>query len=148
MKGTTMFNQRIQRRNNTRLQRGLTLIEVMIVIAILGLLASVLVVAVVNQLDDAKIDAASVKLNSIESAVQMYKVKYNRVPSQADGLRALLNPPKNRKPLLKSEKDIKDPWEEEILYFSPAKSSKAEFELISKGPDKQQGTDDDISNND
>jgi general secretion pathway protein G len=143
-----MFNQRTSRTDRTRLQRGLTLIEVMIVIAILGLLASVLVVAVVNQLDDAKIDAASVKLNSIENAIQMYKVKFNRVPSQADGLRALLNPPKNRKPLLKSEKDIKDPWEEEIMYFSPSKSNKAEFELISKGPDKQQGTDDDISNND
>ncbi len=148
LKGAHMFSHHQSRGHRNRLQRGLTLIEVMIVIAILGLLASVLVVAVVNQLDDARIDAASVKLKSIESAVQMYKVKYNRVPSQAEGLRALLNPPKNRKPLLKSEKDIKDPWEEEILYFSPAKSSKAEFELVSKGPDKQQGTDDDISNND
>ena len=143
-----MFKQNQRRSSQNRFQKGLTLIEVMIVIAILGLLASVLVVAVVNQLDDAKIDAASVKLKSIESAVQMYKVKYNTVPSQADGLRKLLNPPKGRKPLLKSEKDIRDPWDEEILYFSPAKSRKGEFELISKGPDKQQGTDDDISNND
>ena len=88
-----MFSTQRKYTRQNRFQRGLTLIEVMIVIAILGLLASVLVVAVVNQLDDAKIDAASVKLKSIESAVQMYKVKYNRVPSQAEGLRALLNPP-------------------------------------------------------
>lgn len=132
-----MFKQVAKRnRRNNRFERGLTLIEVMIVIAILGLLATVVVVNVVGQLDDAKVDVASAKLTQIQNAIQQYRIK-NGSPND---LKQLLNPKRGSK-TIKSEKDLLDPWENEIIY---KKKNRKDYTLISKGPDGQIGTEDDI----
>ncbi|MEZ4474633.1 MAG: type II secretion system major pseudopilin GspG [bacterium] len=126
-------------------QRGMTLLEIMIVIAILGLLASVIVVAVMNQFDNAKVNAAKLKLNELEKALQLYSVQVGEYPSQNEGLRALLQPPDGSKPFLKEKNVPKDPWGAEYLYFNPARGGgNAAYEVVSKGPDGQEGTEDDI----
>ncbi len=135
-----------QRRSRRSLRaKGMTLLEIMIVIAILGLLASVIVVAVVNQLENAKIGTAKLKLNELEKALQLYSVQVGEFPSQNEGLRSLLQPSDGSKPFLK-EKDVpKDPWGEAYLYYNPARGGgNAPYELASKGPDRQEGTEDDI----
>lgn len=131
-----MLKQRANRRPKNRFERGLTLIEVMIVIAILGLLATVVVVNVVGQLDDAKVDAADLKLNQIQNAITSYQIK-NGTPND---LKQLLNP-KRGTPIIKKEKDLLDPWDSEIVY---KKKGRKNYTLISKGPDGQLGTEDDI----
>ena len=83
-----MFKQQLRRRSKGRFEKGLTLIEVMIVIAILGLLATVVVVNVVGQLDDAKVDVAAAKLTQIQNAITSYRIK-NGSPND---LKQLLNP--------------------------------------------------------
>ena len=139
-----MYRTLSRRRRQAR-QRGMTLLEIMIVIAILGLLASVIVVAVVNSLENAKIGTAKLKVNELEKALQLYSVQVGDLPSQNEGLRALLTPPDGSRPFLK-EKDVpKDPWGEAFLYYNPARSGGTQpYEIISKGPDRQEGTEDDI----
>jgi general secretion pathway protein G len=123
-------------------QRGMTLLEIMIVIAILGLLASVIVVAVMNQFDNAKIQTTKIKLKSLQQALHQYNVNVGDYPTQGEGLRALLNPPDGLKPMVESMP--KDEWGNEILYFNPARKGSGPFEVVSKGPDGQEGTEDDI----
>ena len=123
----------------------MTLLEIMIVIAILGLLASVIVVAVMNQFDNAKIKTSQLKLKNIESALNQYKVMVGEYPSQSEGLRALLNPPNGLKPFFKGKETPKDDFGNEVLYYNPPRSGGAgAFEVVSKGADGQEGTDDDI----
>jgi general secretion pathway protein G len=122
-------------------QRGMTLLEIMIVIAILGLLASVIVVAVINNFDRAKVNTAELKRKSIEQALHQYNVAIGDYPSQQEGLRMLQNPPSGP-PFINEEP--KDPWGNEFLYFNPPRKGNGPFEVISKGPDGQEGTDDDI----
>lgn len=124
-------------------QRGMTLLEIMIVIAILGMLASVIVVAVMNQFENAKINTTRLKLGQIKQAVQQYYANVGEYPTQSQGLRALLNPPGGYKPMLENEP--KDEWGNAILYFNPPRRGGGPFELVSKGIDGQEGTDDDIS---
>ena len=70
-----MLKYKITRTLGRQNQRALTLIEVMIVVAIMGLLATLLVVNVVGAFDDAKVDAADIKLASIQSAIQRHQIK-------------------------------------------------------------------------
>ena len=131
-----MFKQQLRRRSKGRFEKGLTLIEVMIVIAILGLLATVVVVNVVGQLDDAKVDVAAAKLTQIQNAITSYRIK-NGSPND---LKQLLNP-KRGSAVIKKEQDLLDPWDNEIIYKKGKRNS---YTLISKGPDGQIGTEDDI----
>lgn len=122
--------------------KGMTLLEIMIVVAILGLLASVIVVAVMNQFENAKVKTTRLKLKSVENALRQYSID-NGYPSQAEGLKVLVNPPGGEKPYLETEP--KDAWNNDILYFNPARKGKAPFEVVSKGADGRDGTEDDIS---
>ncbi|MBU0554297.1 type II secretion system major pseudopilin GspG [Myxococcota bacterium] len=124
--------------------RGMTLLEIMIVIAILGMLASVIVVGVMNQFERAKINTTRLKVGSVESAIQQYNVSYGEFPSQGEGLRALLTPPDGGKPFLNEKSVPKDAWNNELMYFSPARKGGKPFEVVSKGPDGQEGSEDDI----
>lgn len=125
-------------------EKGMTLLEIMIVIAILGMIASVLVVAVVNRLDAAKIKTTKLKINNVKSALEQYKVDFGDYPSQGEGLRALISPPEGNPPYLKDKTPPKDDFGNELMYFSPARHGSGPFEIISKGPDGQEGTEDDI----
>lgn len=124
-------------------ERGMTLLEIMIVIAILGMLAGVIVVAVMNQLDNAKIKATQLKIGNVKSAVNTFYATVGQYPTQSEGFRTLLNPPDGLKPMLESEP--KDEWGNALMYFSPPKRGNAPFEIRSKGADGQEGTDDDLS---
>lgn len=125
-------------------ERGMTLLEIMIVIAILGMLASVIVVAVMDRLTDAKVKTTQIKIKSIESALHQYKVMYGNYPTQAEGLRSLISPPSGGRPFLKDKNVPRDEFGNEFLFFNPARKGGGLFEVMSKGPDGQEGTEDDI----
>ena len=128
-----------------KLQRGMTLLEIMIVIAILGLIASVVVVAVINNLDRAKIGTCRLKINEVHKALDLYKVDNDDYPSQSEGLRALVSPPHGGPPYLKDKEVPRDPWGQELMYFNPSRSGGGGIEVKSKGPDRNEGTDDDVA---
>lgn len=123
-------------------QLGMTLLEIMIVVAILGMLASVIVVAVMNQFDNAKVKTTNIKIKSVGQALLQYNVHYGEYPKS---LEQLINPPDGGKAFLVEKGVPKDAWNHPFLYYYPSKDKSAgPFQVISKGPDGQEGTDDDL----
>ncbi len=115
--------------------RGMTLIEIMVVIAIIGILATAIGVGVVDFMQKAKVDATKAQLNTVANGVDLYAVE-NDFPTD---LRAVLE-----KRYVK-EKQLTDPWKQDIIYSYPAsRQPDAAYDLCSKGPDKVEGSDDDI----
>ena len=116
--------------------RGFTLLEIMVVIAIIGLLATAVSVGVMSYLKKAKVQTCKIQLNTIAQAINNYYLEENDYPSSLEDLTKGHNAP------LK-EKQLKDPWGQEFIY-STSTHGEADFTLCSKGPDKREGTDDDI----
>lgn len=135
--------KRRQRRPRRR-QRGLTLIEILVVVTILGLIAGIVGITVANQLEDAKIDTASVQMKNISEALELYKIKFNRYPNTAEGLQSLTSPPGGKKPLM--ETIPKDPWDADYIFVCPGQHNPAKFDIQSKGPDGIADSEDDIKN--
>ena len=130
-------------RRPRRLARGLTLIEILVVVTILGLIAGIVGVAVVGQLEDAQIDTTKNQILELEKSLDIYKLKTGKYPTSTEGLGVLVSPPK-RQPIM--TKVPKDPWSEDYVYLSPGQHNPSKFDLYSKGPDGQGGTEDDITN--
>ncbi len=116
-------------------QRGMTLIEIMVVIAIIGILSTAIGFGVVNYLKESKSSVAELSLSKVAQALDAYYTLESEYPNSLDDLTA------GKNPLLKS-KDMKDPWKSDLVYRYPG--NEGEFDLCSKGPDKRENTDDDI----
>jgi general secretion pathway protein G len=118
-------------------QRGMTMIEIMVVIAIIGILSSAISVGVLNMMQKAKVDATSAQLRTVGNAIDLYAAEKD-FPTD---LREVVE-----SRLLK-EKQLVDPWQQDIIYNQPAqRNSDNAYDLCSKGPDKAEGNDDDICN--
>lgn len=117
--------------------RGMTLLEIMIVIAILGLIASVVVIRVMDSLAKARVNTARLKMGEVSKALDMYAIDRGGYPTQSEGLAELVTPREGRALL----KDANDPWGRELRYQLDAEGRPV---LHSMGPDGQDGTEDDI----
>ncbi len=123
--------------NHLRNRRGMTLLEIMVVIAIIGILSSAIGFGVVNYMQKAKVDTTNAQLRTMANAIDLYAVE-NDFPTD---LREVVD-----SKLLK-EKQMKDVWKEDIIYNYPAsRSSENRYDLCSKGADKIEGNDDDVCN--
>ena len=128
--------------------RGMTLIEIMVVITILGLIATVVTVNVLDRLDEAKVSTARTQIKSLEQALDQFRRDNGFYPSTEQGLQALVQKP-DRAPVpaqyrpegyLESRQLPRDPWGGEYVYLSPA-SDGSGFEIICYGADGQPGGD-------
>jgi len=119
-------------------QSGMTLIEIMIVIVIIGMLTSIGGVAVFNQLKKAKVSTARNQICEYMKALDHYKLQVGKYPNSSEGLNALVKPKKGDA-ILKG-KIKKDPWGEDFAYQYDGKSPT----ISSSGPDNEEGSDDDI----
>ena len=135
------------RRNvHGRRQDGMTLIEIMIVIAIIGLLTAIVGVNVMGAWKTGQEGAAKTQIKSFETALQLYSTDCGRYPSTGDGLNALITKPGNCnrwKPYLKQSSIPLDPWGNPYEYFYPGTHGQ-EIEIISKGADGSLNTQDDV----
>lgn len=130
--------------SRTMLSRGMTLIEIILVVALLGTLMAYLVRNLLGTADNAKIDTAKLAMGQLQGDLQMYRVHNNKFPTTEQGLDALLTAPGDAKgwrgPYTEAS-HIQDPWGVKFTYESDGRNTK----IISAGPDGQPGTADDIS---
>jgi general secretion pathway protein G len=120
-------------RGARRVRAGFTLLEMMLVVAIIGILMSVAVWNIVGQSDKARIKATSATMRTIESAIKSYKADKGVFPAN---LQVLVTEKY-------FDKVFKDSWKRDLVYSTPGAAGK-DYALISTGPDGQQGTEDDI----
>lgn len=143
----------------TRLKKhGFTLIEILIVVVILGVLAGLVVPRIVDRPAEARQTKAKMQIESLESALKMFKLDNGFYPSTEQGLDALVRKPSTGKipnrwregGYLDKGKIPKDPWGNEFVYISPGVQNK-DFDLMSLGADAEVGgesEDKDITNYD
>ncbi len=125
---------------------GFSFIEVMIVVVILAILATLLIPRVMGRTEDAKRAATKAQISNIESALQLYKLDNGNLPSTEQGLKALVERPASgpAAPNWKAggylPKVPVDPWGSPYKYTVPS-SQGAEFEIVSFGADGAPGGD-------
>jgi general secretion pathway protein G len=128
-----------------RSQRGFSLIELIAVVAILGILAAVVAPKIFNQPGKARIAKAKTEIKGIESALQMYKLENFNFPTTDQGLLALVEQPTGEPEAPNWQeggylsKVPKDPWGRDYLYVSPGENS--DVDVYSLGADGQEGGD-------
>jgi general secretion pathway protein G len=123
--------------------RGFTLIEIMVVVVIMGILASLVVPKLLSRTGESKVAAARVDIATVMQALKLYKLDNQRYPSSEQGLQALLTKP-TAGPAANGwkaggylEKMPKDPWGGPYQYLSPG--IKGEIDVFSLGADGQPG---------
>lgn len=123
--------------------RGMSLLEIMVVITLIGLVTAAVGVAVMNQLEKGQMDTARNQAYEIGKSVELYKLQNAGYPSTAQGLNALASPPKG-KPIM--ERVPQDPWGNDYIYVVPGAKNTNKFDVRSKGPDGVEGSEDDVGN--
>lgn len=124
-----------------RKQSGFSLIEIMVVVVILGILASIVVPKIINRPDEARVVKAKQDVLAIQNALDLYKLDNGIYPSTDQGLIALVEKPSSNptphdwKQYLKSLP--KDPWGRDYLYLNPGEHS--EIDVFTFGADGQPG---------
>jgi general secretion pathway protein G len=125
----------------------MTLIEIMVVVAIIGSIAALVTVNVIDYLDESKVETTKINIKNIESALEQYRRKHGYYPSTEQGLGALVEKPSvGRVPenypsggYLK--KLPKDAWDNDFIYVSPGTHGN-DAEIMSYGSDGQEGGED------
>lgn len=128
--------------NRKNRQKGFTLLEIIVVVAIIAILAAYIAPKVTGRVDDARISKAKNDIRALESAVELYKLDNFVYPSTDQGLEALVNKPsgaelKNWRKGGYIRKLGKDPWGNDYQYQYPG--SNAEFDIFSLGADAAVG---------
>ncbi|MCA8953797.1 MAG: type II secretion system protein GspG [Planctomycetes bacterium] len=126
-----------QPKTGRRAQAGFTLVEIMVVIVILGLLATMVATNVIGASDEARIQTSRTSAKVIHDAITMFYTRNGKLP---DSLEDLVSTEVKGGPFL--ERLENDAWDNEFILRG---ETRTDFEVISMGPDGQEGTEDDIS---
>ncbi|MEP7246136.1 MAG: type II secretion system major pseudopilin GspG [Gammaproteobacteria bacterium] len=120
---------------------GFTLLELMVVLLILGLLASIAAPRVAKYLRQAKMQAAKIQVDALGAAVDSFHLDTGRYPLFDEGLKVLMDRPADLPnwdgPYLTKRDSLTDPWGHQYLYRFPGQ--KGEFDVYTLGSDQREG---------
>jgi len=134
-------------------RRAFTLIEVLIVLGIVLALSAIIGVAVFQRGDDAKIKLAQTDLNNIKSALRLFRLDYDRYPTEDEGIEVLWN----RDALDVEDEELEERWSAYLetplpedrwgnaWVYTDESENGQEYDLSSNGPDGDPDTEDDIT---
>ena len=132
-------------------EHGFTLVELMVVIVILGLLATIVALNVIPLGDQGKVQKAKSDIATIEQGLELYRLQQLNYPSTTDGLQALVTPPPSLTDASRYQKGgyikklPKDPWGRDYLYAAPGEHGAADiWSLGADGKEGGEGIDADI----
>ena len=131
----------MKKKQNTRRngQAGFTLIELMIVIAIIAVLAGVVTTNLISAMGKGNTTAAAAQISNFKTALIAYKLEFKKFPTTSEGLNALVNNGKTN--FLDATEVPRDPWGNDYIYTSPG-SHGSDFDIVSYGKDGTPGGDD------
>jgi general secretion pathway protein G len=122
-------------------RNGFTLLELLVVLAILGLLYAIVGPQVIKYLGSSKSEAAAVQVKNIDAALKLLRLDAGRYPSAEEGLQALVTQPQQmpswRGPYLPNASALSDPWQHPYRYTSPGKHG--EIDVYTLGSDDAEG---------
>lgn len=122
-------------------EAGFSLVELLVVLAIIALTTAIVAPRVLGYLGSARIDSAKVQVKNLESALELYFLDSGHYPKQEEGLAALSTRPADsvvwNGPYLKNAGDLKDPWGH--LYQYQAPEGEVSFAVFSLGRDGKKG---------
>ena len=125
-------------RPRPRLSAGFTLVELLVVLAILGLLVGIAVPQLFKYFSRAKEDAAKIQMQTIASGLDLFLLDVGRYPTEQEGLKALVEQPASLEnwagPYVSQASIITDPWGRPYVYKVPGRNRTA-YELYTLGPD-------------
>ena len=120
---------------------GFTLLELMVVLLILALLATIAAPRVTQYLSRAKTGTARIQVDALSAALDSFHLDVGRFPTQAEGLRALVEKPSDALgwdgPYIKKRDSLMDPWRRPYRYRHPGHNS--DYDIFSLGSDGQEG---------
>ena len=117
-------------------RRAFTLVELMVVVVIIGVMATVVTVSVGDYLVTAKQNVAKSEIATLKNALELYFMEFDRYPSNDEGM-ALLKEKTPQHPNGILSNDLKDPWDREYLYVYPG--THGAYDIVSYGADGQEG---------
>ena len=122
-------------------QRGFTLVEMLVVIAIIGMIMGLIGPRVLSSLNESRVKTARIRIQSFSSALDLFYLDTGRYPTTSEGLAALVRPvatiPGWAGPYLKGGNVPSDPWSHAYVYRSPGQQ--VPYEILSYGADGQEG---------
>lgn len=129
-------------RRVSRRRAGFTLVEMLVVLAIIGSIVGLVGPRVLNYLSDSKVKTAQIQMENLASALDLFYLDAGRYPSTEEGIAALVQRPAGVSswsgPYLKSAGVPKDPWGHPYLYRAPGQSGP--YDIGSMGPEGREGS--------
>jgi general secretion pathway protein G len=126
---------------NSERDEGFTLLELLVVLAILGLLAAIVAPRVISYLGSSRSKTAAIQVKNIAASLELYRLDAGRYPSEQEGLAGLVKAPPGAAawngPYLSDKTALNDPWGHPYHYAAPGKHG--EFDVFSYGADDKEG---------